>query len=497
MKRFKHNLSYYHLTTCDMGQLVPVGLTEALPGDTIQHHTNILIRVSPLAAPIMHNVTARLHHFFVPHRLVWDSFEDFITGGEDGMNADTVPTRSITSVAWNQNRLFDHLGIPNPGQGNELNVSSLPISCYNLIYNEYYRDQDLVPKAALDNAQIKQIAWEKDYFTTCRPWSAKGPEVTLPVGERAPVLGIGTQGSSSWVDEGVVQADGSSVVFDNSFDASISGRVHLDAIVDGSSESGADYPNVYADLSQATAIPVNDFRKALALQRYQEARARYGSRYTEYLRFLGVRPKDERLQRPEFLGGGQAPIQFSEILQTAPETGQVPSTEYGVGDLYGHGIAAMRSNKYRRTIEEHGYVMSLLSVRPKAIYANALDRTWLRRDKEDFFQKELQHIGQQEIYNNEVYVGDGDNTEVFGYQDRYADYRQNFSKVSGEFRNILNYWHMAREFESQPVLNQSFTDCVPTKRIHNEQTQNALWVMCQHRMAARRMVDRSAMPRIY
>lgn len=478
MKRFKHNLSYYNLLTCDMGQLIPIGLMEALPGDTFQHHTNMLIRVSPLASPIMHNITARVHHFFVPHRLVWDGWEDFITAGPDGNDSSLIPTVGIDDTSYDIFNLFDYFGIPKPATSGPKSVSALPIRGYKLIFNEYYRDQDLVPPLNITNDSVanivQSVAWEKDYFTTARPFTQKGPDITVPLGDEAPVVRRDGQADAS-----IAQMSSDS-----------SGLMYADA----STPVGHD---LYADLSTATAANVNAWRKAFALQRYAEARARYGSRYTEYLRYLGVRPRDERLQRPEFLGGGSAQVQISEILQTAPETGQDPSTEFGVGDMYGHGIAAMRSNAYRRTMEEHGYVISMLSVRPKAIYANGIDRTWLRRNREDFFQKELQHIGQQEIYNAEVYFGGADADQTFGWQDRYAEYRQGYNRVCGEYRDILNYWHMAREFQDQPVLNKSFIDCVPTKRIHNEQTKNALWVAAQHKLVARRLVDRSAAPRIY
>lgn len=474
MKRSKHNLSFYNLATMDMGKLIPVGLIEALPGDTFQHHANVLARVSPLAAPVMHSVNIRLHHFFVPHRLVWDGWEDFITGGPDGNDSQEIPQLGIIRNNYD-NSLYDYFGVAKPSD-TIANLNALPIRAYNLIYNEFYRDQDLVQPVAETNLYPLNIAWEKDYFSTARPFTQKGPDITIPLGVEAPVVRRDGQ-----ADAGIAQM---------SSDAN--GLMYADAA------TSTDH-DLFADLSMATAANVNEWRKAFALQRYAEARARYGSRYVEYLRYLGVRNElDERLQRPEFLGGGSAQVAFSEVLQTGPETGQQPSTEFGVGDMYGHGIAAMRSNKYRRTISEHGYIISLMSARPKTMYMTATDRTWMRRYREDFFQKELQHIGQQEIYDGEIYpVADADRYNVFGYQDRYAEYRQSFSRVSGEFRNILNYWHMGRDFESLPTLNQSFTDCVPTKRIHNEQTKHALWVMIQHKVGTRRIVSRSAAPRIY
>ncbi|AXL14885.1 major capsid protein [Microviridae sp.] len=479
MKRYKHNLSHQRLLTCDMGQLIPISTVEVLPGDTVQHNTNALIRVSPLAAPVMHSVTARIHHFFVPNRLVWDSWEDFITGGADGFNSDTVPQVTITSDP--PGPLPDYMGVP---LVEGLDINAMPIRAFNLIYNEFYRDQDLASVRAEDDMTIPQIAWEKDYFTTCRPWTQKGPDVTVPLGDTAPI--IPNTGPPSYTNDNNQNATAFGAGTGGS-----SGLVSHAAPTEGSDFYWSD-PNLIADLSAAVGGDINDIRKAFAIQRYQEARARYGSRYTEYLRYLGVTPADSRLQRPEFLGGGSTQLNFSEIMQSANGT----DPRFGVGDLYGHGIGAMRSNRYRRHIEEHGFIISLLSVRPKTVYNQAVNRKWLRTDKEDYFQKELAQIGQQAVQNVEVYGPDDDRDTTFGYQDRYAEYREEWSGVSAEFRDTLNYWHMARDFTAQPVLNQSFTDCIPTKRIHNEQTANALWVTAQHKMVARRIVPRNAAPRI-
>lgn len=486
MKRAKHNLSHYHLTTAEMGQLIPIGCVEALPGDTFQHHTNLLVRLSPLSAPIMHPVTVRVHHFFVPYRLAWlsgqENWEKFITGGPTGDDAQVVPTSAVPGTAGD---LYDYFGIP-PTEATGVDVNLCPIIAYNLIYNEYYRDQDLTTARTITDSSVAKVAWEKDYFTAARPWTQKGPDVTLPIGTSAPVKGIGTTGTvgTGAAVNNVKESDGTT-------------RNYVDGSVIGSwygeeNPTHTGFPNVYADLQNATGAKINDIRRAFAIQRYQEARARYGSRYTEYLRYLGVNPKDGRLTRPEYLGGGRTQLNVSEVLQTAPETGTAPSNGFGVGDLYGHGISALRSNKYRRFIEEHGFIISLMSVRPKTMYMQGIHRSWLRQDKEDFFQKELQHIGQQEVFNNEVYADAVNGEDTFGYQDRYREYREHPSYVSGEFRDVLKYWHMGREFATPPVLNSSFVECDPTKRIYQDQTNNPLWIMAQHKIVARRLVSKAA-----
>lgn len=481
MKRSKHSLSNYKLCTAEMGTLFPVGQAEVLPGDTFQQHSSALVRVSPMVAPVMHPVQIRLHHFFVPNRLVWDGWEDFITGNNV---VDAPPT--ITVPANGKNNLLDYMGVP-PVEAEGCEISAFPVRAFNLIFNEFYRDQDLVGERAIDDITVPNVAWAKDYFTAARPWPQKGEDVTIPIGSTAPVNPVGDQ-RATWTT-----AEGGSI----NLAVTAGGDIVNGNTPDNPSTSVAMTwldPKLEADLSLASGANVNDVRKAFALQRYQEARARYGSRYTEYLRYLGVNPSDARLQRPEYLGGGTQSLAFSEVLQTVDdETGQ----ERGpLGKMGGHGISAMRTGKYRRFFEEHGYVLTLMSIRPKSIYTQNLHRSWLRQTKEDYYQKELELIGQQEVYNNEVFADAVNGMDTFGYSDRYREYRELPSTVSSEFRDILDYWHMAREFSEPPVLNQSFTDCVPTKRIYAEQTQHPLWIMVNHKIAARRLVRKNASARI-
>jgi hypothetical protein len=483
--------SKYNLLTGEMGQLLPIGLWETLPNEVVDHSTSALVRLSPLAAPVMHPVSARIHHFFIPMRLLWpqqvggtegDNWEDFITGGEDGMNAAQIPKITSTGVA---NDVLDYLGIP-PVAG--INVNALALHAYNMVYNEWYRDQDLAGERTEKQLDIANIAWEKDYFSSARPWLQKGPEITLPLAGTAPITGLGTQGVPGLNNEVVTETDGSTPTYTRAFATN-------GAALKVKADDVANRPAIFADLSQALGANINDVRKAFALQRFEENRARWGSRYTEYiLKSFRARPADSRLQRPEFLGGGRASINFSEVLQTAPDDAGDP--RYGVADLYGHGISAMRGNRYRRTIPEHGYILSLLSVRPKAIYTNGIARHFLKNTKEDFFQPELKYIGQQEVFNNEVFAQSAGGGSTFGYQDRYSEYRHERSTVHGEFRNVLDYWHMGRQFQTPPTLNEDFVKCVPTKRIHNEQTQHALWIMCQHRMRVLSPVGPNSPPKI-
>ncbi|AZL82910.1 major capsid protein [Apis mellifera associated microvirus 39] len=500
MKRNKFSLSHYKLLSCDMGELVPISVTEVLPGDTIQQASSALVRVSPLIAPVMHPVTVRIHHWFVPHRLVWEDWEDFITGGSDGFDASVFPYVTMSYAAGPPEtgngvvgQLGDYLGMP--PQLNGLVVSALPFRAYSLIWNEFYRDQDLQTPLTISVAQgsdtttntaLQNVGWEKDYFTSARPFTQKGPEVSIPLTGDAPVKGIGKANQTFGGNANVYESGGSgTTTYTNQQPVSSANANETFRVREDPDNPG--YPGIYADLSGVSAASINDLRLAFALQRYEEARARYGSRYTEYLRYLGVRSSDARLQRPEYLGGGKQTIQFSEVVTTSVD----PYATKPIGTLAGHGIGAVRSNRYRRFFEEHGYVISLMSVKPKTMYVQGVPRTYLRRTKEDFWQRELEHIGQQEINRKEIWGASADPTP-FGYQDRYDEYRRTESNISGEFRTTaLDYWHMARIFASEPQLNASFVQAVPTKRVNAVQTNDVLWVMTNHSIQARRQLSKT------
>lgn len=505
MKRSKFSLSHYKLLTCKMGQLIPVTWFEALPGDTIQQATSALIRCAPLVTPVMHPVHVRFHHWFVPNRLIWTNWQDFITGGGDGNNASVHPFKNITGNAT-VGTLNDYFGIPTSGFAANYTVSALPHRAYRLIWNEFYRDEDLQTALTIntgdgldtDTATLQNCAWEKDYLTSSRPWAVKGPSVTLPLGSSAPVRGlmavpgtaqsVATSGANAL---GTLPGDAQSRM--QATDVLVATSKSAAATAFGTAFNSSNL-DVFADLSSATAIDINTVRHAFAMQRFEEARARYGSRYSEYLRYLGVRSSDARLQRPEYLGGGRNTITFSEVLQTG---GTSTGAQTGVGTMAGHGISAMRTNRYRRFFEEHGIVMTLMSVLPKTMYSNRVERAWLRGQvypgmvgtKEDYWQRELQHIGQQGINNLEADVSAG-STAIFGYQDRYDEYRRKESSVAGLFRSTLDTWNFSREFGSAPALNSTFVSAVPTTRPFADTANDNLYVMANHKIQARRLVSR-------
>lgn len=464
IRRNKFKFSPYKLATCNLGQLIPIGWFPVLPNDMVGMNTKVFLRASPLVAPVMHQIDVRVHHYYCANRVLWDGWEEFWTGGEDGMNTDTIPQLNTTGIA---NDLWDHLGV-DPGAGAGIPLNAMPVTMYNRIVNENYRDQDLQPNLrADDDTTIAQICWEKDYASTARPWSQKGPSVTIPLGDQAPIINADTPAPTDYTD---VSTDANNNLFAGVGAQQVPGR------------------QLYADLQNADGADPIDVRRAWGIQRFMENAARFGSRYPEKLRQLGSAYKG-LLERPEFLAGGSQSISFSEVLQTANDD----ASTMGVGDMYGHGIAAMQSNRFARRIDESGYVMTLLSVRPKTIYQNGVDRELLKLDREDFHDPFLEEIGMQPLMYGEL---DLDHTNgarsTMGYTDRYQEYRTMNSCISGDFRNVLDHYHLARTLVD-PELDPSFVECNPDGRIFQDTGNNhQLWMLNRHSISIFRNLTKVA-----
>lgn len=507
-KRAKFNLSNFHNCTFKMGYLYPVNLTEVLPGDSIQLSTSVFLRLAPMVVPVMHPVYMHLSNFFVPSRILWDGFEDFITGGPDGTDTSVLPKVTLNLTNSPVGSLADAFGIPVQmlKDAKTFSVNSLPFIAYYMIWNEYFRDQDLneaidlsTITGAPSSLSLLRPSWAKDYFTTARPWPQKGPDVSVPVNLTAAgaptitgtVVGNGVPRFGT-VDSGQDSSYRQNALYVKAGDVNYNAdsRTTLLNWQDPALKVNINYTSGNPELG---SVNINDLREAFALQRFEEHRSMFGSRYEDLLRYLGVRPQDARLQLPEYLGGFSAPVQFSEVLQTSSDVDRS-----GVGDMYGHGIGATKGRRIRRFIPEHGYVMSLLTVRPIPVYSQGLERLWSKENRFDFWQKEYEHIGQQEIRNSEVYA-DGDTAQdkaTFGYQNRYDEYRRGVNVITGEFRTNQDYWTMARIFENRPTLNGDFVSCMPTDRIFqvNEQNSDQCYAMVKNNIIAKRLVSKNGNP---
>ena len=488
------DLSHEKKLTCSMGYLVPIMCEEILPGDKFKVNTDILVRLAPMLAPIMQNINVYTHYFFVPNRLLWDKWEDFITGGADGSDASVPPTIEITNATTSS--LADYLGIPT-GITNALAVSALPFRAYNLVYNEWYRDENLQEPVTISlasgadtttNTTLLRRCWQRDYFTNALPFQQRGDAVRLPLGNSAPlktynVLETGEVGarSGNFVVQGGDNVLGLASKSSSSFDPA-----------DNFNEATPAYTNfgghywLGADLSDATAATINDIRQAFQVQRWLEKNARAGARYVEtILSHFNVRSSDARLQRPEYLGGGKSPIMISEVLQSSADDNQ-PTP---LATMAGHGVSAQRSHQFKKFFEEHGFVIGLLSIMPRSGYFQGLARMWNRATRYDYYWPVFSHLGEDAVYNRELFAqGTDDDSGVFGFQPRYQEYRRRYGTVHGDFRSSLKFWHLAREFESLPQLNAEFIECNPDTRIFAVQEGDHFWVELRNNISALRPI---------
>lgn len=462
-KRNLIDLTHEKKLTTDFGKLVPVYTQQVIPGDSFKVNIEFLVRLMPMLAPVMHRANIFVHHFFVPYRLVWDNWNEFITGGVDGLSAPVHPTVSLSSVNWQdfkEGELADYMGLPTvdgePTTG--YTVSSLWFRAYQLIYNEFYRDQTIsteisVPKTDGDDSAESQLfkmryrTWEKDYFTSALPWTQRGGDVHLPLGIEADDINYADQST-------IRQASGANPTADQALNAGLTGHT----VLTGSTNGAMRVENI--ESIEAGSITVNALRQAIALQQWLEKNARGGSRYIEQiLMHFGVKSSDARLQRPEYLGGGKSPIVISEVLNT---TGTATAAQ---GAMAGHGIAVNGWNGFKKFFEEHGVIISIMSVTPRSQYHQGIPKDFLKLDKLDHYWPSFAHLGEQEILNEELYFNPDDlaldNEKVFGYTPRYAEYKYQRSSIHGAFRSSLRFWTMARTFANLPGLSPGFLHITP------------------------------------
>lgn len=496
-RRSLFSLSHQWLGTFNMGQLVPTGYVDALPGDTFQHGVRSVIRLSPMDRPQYSTSVCRTHVWRIPMRLLWEDWEKFITGGEDGKQTPAWPTIDATA-GFAVGSLGDYLGFPvgiNLGQ-----VDAIPFRAYAFVFNRRYRVQQLVAEVgfstasgvdATTNQQLLYAPWERDYFTLCTKEPLLGDPVVLPIGSTAPVEYVHAN-TDPWT---VRRADTGAPVTEAATGVPTR-TASQDELHD--ENTATDRPlhfdpkgNLQTNLAGATGVDLIEFRIAQAIQRYREARNLYGARLTEYIYHeFGVRSSDARLQEPEYLGGGKYPIQVSEIVQTAPTTG---GSQDGVGNLSGHGLGVVSSPRYRVFFEEHCVVLTLMSVMPKTLYAQGVPRKYLKRVKEDLYQPELAHVGDEMVTNREIWAASATPDEKFGYQRRYEKYRREPSTIHGTFRDGGSgdtVWHQGRLFTSDPLLNGAFVTSDPAARIFQDTTGVQMQVLVKHSLQARRVVDK-------
>lgn len=460
-KKNSFDLSHERKFSCNMSTLIPIMCQEVVPGDHFRNNTEVMLRLAPLISPMMHRVNVYTHFFFVPNRLVWTEWQDFITGNA----TPEMPFYQIDSSNLNlfaKGSLADYLGIPDMSQAdlsqNFQKVSSLPFRAYATIFNEYYRDQNLVEEILVNPSYSgieegtellikRNRAWEKDYLTSALPWAQKGEPVKLPLAGNAPII-MNPNSNTFPLLPNAANAQQRPL---KTSDIRQLGSEHPD----GSVHPTRLDPNnsLLADLTNVTSTTINDLRTAWQLQTWLEKNARAGTRYTEsILAHFGVRSSDARLQRPEYLGGGKSPVVISEVLQTSETT----ETGTPQGTMTGHGISVGNSHSFTKFFEEHGFVIGIMSVMPRTAYQQGLPRMFTKFDKFQYYWPEFAHLGEQEVLNQEVMVTGENDGQTFGYQSRYAEYKYCPTSVHGDFKDSLSYWHMGRIFPTRPTLNWEF-----------------------------------------
>lgn len=489
IRRNSFDLSHDVKFSGTMGKLIPTLVQEVLPGDSFKINSENLIRFAPMVSPVMHSIKCFTHYFYIPNRIIWDKWEEFISPDLSKSVPPAFPYLDFQAGFWDltsKGSLSDYLGLPvaQSPSGFDIRISPLIFAAYQKVYNEYYRDQNLISEIDIDltagdnNAKWRPLgtlrtrAWMHDYFTAALPFQQKGPAVGLPV---------------SWSEHFEVYAQSSSATSDITLTGS-----PVNVAVGQKNNSGQINGKLYADpTTSPTSTTISDLRLAMRLQEWFELAARGGSRYVEQLKtFWNVSSSDKRMNRPEFLGGTRVPVVISEVLQTSSSDGTTPQ-----GTMAGHAISGSYGNTIRYRAEEHGFIIGIMSVMPNTAYQQGIHRMWNRESWEDYAWPQFAHLSEQPILNKEIYLAnDGKNDDTFGFIPRYSEYRYTPSRVAGEFRDTLAFWHLGRQFSNRPLLNQEFVECTPSNRIFAVTTGDNLWCHTYHKIRVKRALPQYGVP---